>query len=235
MKIIKNCFSKFNIATTKTIQIGTISYYRKTDNKFIADPQEGFGSHLFHSESSKIVIQEKDTTALAQGRIVGARIAIDPGGKFTGTLWSPNVYIFCCSMVDVGTKDLTASLGYNSFYEIVDPNLFMHRVKEGFTDAVRLRDSNPRVVNTMHIHGPVRYQGDREHSHSEPCSLSDLMVLNLFTKPTFSPADQVNYEENQEYRFVWVFLEENTKKILEVEDDPILVRNVQAIRQACRY
>ncbi len=139
-------------------------------------------------------------------------------------------------MVEEGTKDLADSFGYDSFYEITDPDLFMQKVQEGFTSEVRLRDSDSRVVNVMHIHGPVQYQDAREHSHSEPCSLSDLMVRNLFTKPTFSPVQlEVNYEENQEYRFVWVFLEKKTKRIIEVEDDPILVRNVLSIRQACRY
>ena len=98
----------------------------------------------------------------------------------------------------------------------------MHKVQKGFTGTARLRDSHPRFIGVKHIHGQVKYQSTREHSHSEPCSLNDLMIRNLFTKPTCSPVHlDVNYEENKEYRFVWVFLEEKTKRILEVDDDPL--------------
>jgi len=236
MRIIKNCCSEHNISTARAIQIGTLNYYRENDSKFIVDPQEGFGFHTFRSEDKKIIFQEKDATALSQGMIVGGRIVINPGGKFSGALWSPNVYIFCCSYVEYPSKELADSFGYDSYYEIADPDMFMRKVQEGFTGRVRLRLANIRTVEVMHIHGPVRYQEIREHLHSSECSLSDLMIRNLFTKPKVSPIhSDINFAENQEYRFAWIFLEEETKRILEVEDAPILILNVEAIRQACSY
>lgn len=236
MRIIKYCETKYNIATTATIQIGTLNYYRMSDNRFIADSHEGFGVHSFRSEDSEMIFPEEDITVLTQGRVIGARVAIKHGGKFTTAMWAPNVYIFSSSLAEEGTESFASQFGYDSFYEITDPDLFMRKVQEGLSRIARLRDPKPRIADVIHIHGPVRYQDAREHSHVELCSPSDLMVQNLFTKPLVSSTQPgVKYVENQEYRFVWVFLEETTKRILEVENDPILIRNIQAVRQACKY
>ena len=236
MKIVKNCRAQHHISRTRTIQIGTLNYYRMSDNKFIVDPHEGFGVHCFQSERSKIIFPEKDATTLAEERLVGARLVINPGGKLTADMWAPNVYIFCCSLVERATKAFASQFGYDSFYEISDPDLFMAKVQEGFPGVARLRDKSQQTVEIVRVHGPVQYQDIREHSHSEVCSPSDLIVQSLFTKPRISSAHaDVVYQKNQEYRFVWVFLEEHTRRMLEVEDDPILIRNVEAVRQACAY
>jgi hypothetical protein len=237
VKIIKNCKKEFNIATTSTLQIGTLNYYRNCDNRFIVDPEEGSGNHTIHSGGSKVVLPNNILTELRVG-LKCENFVLNPTGRLRGSYRWPNVYIFCCSLVDEPTKELSESFGYNSFYEIVDPSLFMRKVQDGFTGRVKLHDPTCRFPEVIHIHGPVKYQCDREHSHlhSEINVLSDLMIQDLFTKPTFSPIHpDVNYEQNQEYRFVWVFLEDNTKWIAEVADDPILVTNIDAIRQACWY
>jgi len=236
MKIIKNCPSDYNIANTQTIQIGTLNYYRKTDNKFIVDPFEGYGHHVFESGEREIIIPEKDATVITKGLIVGARVVIKPGGRVHGGLWSPNVYIFCCSYVQEPSAELAASLGYDSYYEIVDPTLFMQKVQQDFMHSVRLRNKTIREVEVIHVHGTVEYQTERDYSHSEHRSPSDLMIHNLFRKPTISPVhEDVNFATNQEYRFVWILIEPETKQILEVEDDPIRVHNVDDIKQACKY
>ena len=101
----------------------------------------------------------------------------------------------------------------------------MGKSQEGFTYSVKLKNKKIKEVEVIHVHGPVQYQDKREYTHSENRSPSDLMIHSLFTKLQISPVHgDVNFENNQEYRFVWVLISESeTKKILEVEDDPIHV------------
>ena len=120
------------------------------------------------------------------------------------------------------------TLGYNSWYEIIDPLKFMTEIKNGFSEVAKLRHKGALSTNIKLIHGSVFY-GSRENQVFE--DEFDLIINLLFTKAQVSEKDKtVSYEENNEYRFAWLFKETITDKIMEVEESPILIRNTNSLK-----
>lgn len=58
MAIVKFCSKNHHISTTKTIKIGTLNYYKKTDNHFIKDSLEGYYEHVIESNEKEIIFKD---------------------------------------------------------------------------------------------------------------------------------------------------------------------------------
>lgn len=226
MLIVKYCPKKYHISTTETIQIGTLNYYKKSDNLFIADPFEGHHEHIIEDSHKTIKIQRDETVKISDGRL-SASLTINPGGKLELESQFPNVYIFCCSLVERPSIGHAKSISdeYDAFYIVNDPNGFMQLVEQQLRWLFRPADKKPRKIKMLHAHGGVKYVDHRSTSYGQADPDRQIATLDhIFTKPRTSPvAEHVAFEANQEYRFAWVGLDEQDY-IVPVEDEPIYVR-----------
>ena len=237
MKLIKYCEEKFNYSKSEKIQIGTLDYYRNHDNKFIADPGECIGGpysikpNSSPAEISQGFIKQIGGGITFQGAMYDTPvITIESGGVLiiNKKLKFPNVYIFCCSYEESPNIKTAKGLGYNSWYEIDDPDQFMKEIQNGFPEVAKLTFKGAVTTDVKHIHGPVNYCS-RENQVFE--NEFNLIKNLLFTKAGISEKDEtVSYEKNKEYRFVWLFTNNTTNAVMDVEEDPILVRNSAALK-----
>lgn len=241
VKLIKYCKEEFNYSKSDRLQVATLDYFRNLDNNFIADPSECIGGPYSikptetPEEITQGFINQIGGGIVKKGALPGDPIVIiDPGAVFNinKKFKFPNVYIFCCSYEEYPSKETAKGLGYNSWYEIVDPVKFMKEIENGFPEVAKLKYRGLVSGNVIHIHGPVNY-APREHQVFE--TEFDLDTNLLFTKPKVSEKDSsISYEDNKEYRFVWIFENNNTSEIMEVEKNPILVKISNALKKTLK-
>ncbi len=237
LKIIKYCDENYSYLKTDRIQVGTLDYFRNHDNNFIADPNEGTGGpYSIQPKSSPSGLSQGLIDQFGGGIVcIGALpsdsiISVQPGGtvNLNKRFKFPNVYIFCCSYEEHADKKTAEGLGYNSWYEIIDPSKFMKEIQNGFHEVAKLKFEGPIETKSILIHGLVNYSSREDQVFENEF---DLLTNLLFTKPKVSKKDStVSFEDNKEYRFVWLFKNAASNEIMEVQEPPILVRNTDALK-----
>ena len=115
----------------------------------------------------------------------------------------PNAYLFCTSYLERPALGDAASLGYDSFYVIRDPNLFCERIAR---EMQRLITGRSEVLA---FHGRVSYQDDKEviFSHLPAFFQSHKIIepyLYLLKRRTSRENALKVYANDHEYRFVFV-------------------------------
>lgn len=236
MKFVKYCRAEHNISVASTVRVGTLDYYRMHDNKFIADPNEGQGAHLVAADE-KIEISEIELQKIFDGsniKIQGAGITLMPGSSFRFASGVPNTLIFCISKVEEPTLAMAASLGYDSFYEIVDIENFTRLLGSGLLHHCLLQSDFPGRIGITPVRTSIRYQESRDHQHRQKPDPDLLPYMALFTKPRISKKHpDVSFENNLEYRIAWSVHDET--HWLSVGEAPMDVPVTDELRATCRW
>ena len=243
MKIIKYCNSKYHIKNTRGIQIGTLNYYRKHDNEFIADPLEGTAHQVrVKSEEGRIGISKENLELLTNNKIqytgdpnlgpaiqgIGENITVDfiNPGKFT------NLYVFSCSYEKIGNVETAKHLGYDSFYEIKDPGKFSKIVSDHLKKLANPKNNVKNGWKIKSKHKQVQYQDIRK---TEMKSNSDLLNMVFHKTPTSSLDPTIDFRSNKEYRFVWMLVKRKDGERIEVKDEPIHITKIEDIKKICSF
>jgi hypothetical protein len=79
MKIIKYCKKKYHFSNTPSIQIGTLNYYCKHDNEFIADPEEGRLGPYSIQPNKNTTLSRRFVDSMSFGCIRGTGIDVEAG------------------------------------------------------------------------------------------------------------------------------------------------------------
>jgi hypothetical protein len=98
----------------------------------------------------------------------------------------------------------------------------MAEVENGFIHSGLKIIRNEKITSKCwRMHGLVKYtKCENQLFESE----FDILKNILFTKPPISPkSEKVSFAKNNEYRFAWIFVEDKTDHILEVEANPIKI------------
>ncbi|NQU20888.1 MAG: hypothetical protein HQ567_06360 [Candidatus Nealsonbacteria bacterium] len=212
MKVVKFCSRSHNPVISRTkVQVCSVYYYRSTDNDFIRDIEEGEISRAYHPPSPAAYSGNEI------GRMMGQSISGSGTIRFQGkavrtTHDIPNAYVFCTSRFDRPTLEQAASLGYDSFYVIRDPELFCDRMAQAIRTEVAISS------DVIAFHGEVSYQEDKEvvFSHLPDFFRSHKTIdphLYLLKRRASRENGLTVYANEYEYRFVFVPVDEHKKPI----------------------
>jgi len=229
-KLIKYCDEKYHPNNCDTIQFGTLEFYRKSDNEFIADPSEGKGSNYrFRNEEEDITFSKEEFEWLSNGGVKGSGVNITKGSTLSLNLELkvPNCYIFCCSIMIEPTVEKIESqmndLGYNSWFEITNPQEF---IKDAFNQArtkIKLQLKKDCEIEWKFIGKAISY--GLKHN-IEFSSHIDFLDFLLYRKPLVSQINKnIEFWRNTEFRFTWLFFEKNSIIPVPVESEPIIFSN----------
>jgi len=234
--VTKYCDRKYHFDNAAKLQIGTLEYYRQHENDKIADPTEGLSaSYDITNENNELKLPRNKTELLSGGAIKGTGIIMESGARMTFNQMTeiPNQYIFCVADEKDGNENTATSLGYESWYQIVDVDAFMYEVtKQLSSHALPLRV----LVKSDQIlcaHKEVTYCKDKQ-------KLVDHVNFNIladavFTKPTTSFNDSnVDYSLNNEYRMVWGLVDPNAGDLIPVKHEPILIDFTDELKKLCK-
>lgn len=229
---IKYCKRKHNIALEcKTIQLGTLEYYRDIEqtNK-IADHQEG---------RQELVIGELDLTTQKGNRL--KELSPLKGSLHLKNLRIrqsfPNTYIYCISSdpkKDYLTHATKFSNDYNSYFKIINidefslriASLIMENLKiENFHETIseRIKDFSISDFGKLSINIRKKFVEYNEgkidliHESELVINKSDTDPLNrmVFTKDIW-------FKDDREYRIAF-FIHHPKYGVLSVKKDPILL------------
>lgn len=153
-RIVKFCDHKYHLTKTKFIQLGTLEYYRKSDNCFIKDSTEGIYSRAVEDKDWR----NKPHSAEAINAFVGSNFLNGPGKitarKIVIPKQFPNIYLFCTSRLENPDLEIAKQFGaYDSFYEITDPYEFAEIIRK------QLEMELGNIV--VSIIGEVRYDDEK--------------------------------------------------------------------------
>jgi hypothetical protein len=203
MKIVKFCMKAHNPLLTETnLQLGALSYYKSTDNRFIRDADEGVLKRIYHPSQPIRYSGEQI------GKILGSSISgsgmVRFEGRAVGTTYPiPNAYLFCTSKLSNPTFAQAQELGYDSFYAIREPNLFCDRIRSA------LQKQLGYSFQLFAFHGRVSYQVDKEVILTQ---LHDFVQSHRVIEPYFyllkrqtSPDTNGKvFANEEEYRFAFI-------------------------------
>ena len=230
MKLIKYCDEKFHPKNCDTIQFGTLDYYKESDNEFIADPSEGNGSsYTFVNEKEDISFSKEEFEWITNGGVKGSGIKIDKGGtlNLNENIKVPNSYIFCCSLMkDASLPKIEKQmndLGYNSWYEITNPQKFIETAVEQSKSQLKLKLKKNCEIEWKTIGKEISY-GQKDNLIFN--SHIDFLDFLLYRKPLISQINkEIEYWKNTEFRFTLLFFEKESIIPVSVEKKPIIFSN----------
>ena len=223
-KIIKFCPMRYHLATTKTLQLGTLSYYKKHDNTFIKDSTEGESTtEVPHSEAIEYSTAELSTLPVAVTFRGSGTLRMMPGSRLVVRQQFPNVYLFCAAAMDRSAEpDFDAARafgfeGYDSFYEISDPDRFAEIIR-----GVLARELGHTIIA---VHGRVMYDDEKAETFHSLGALVGQLAQRHFWWPLFvkrrvsSDSPEVMFEINREYRFAFIPVDEHGN-VVAVDTEP---------------
>ena len=234
--MIKYCDQKHHFSNANKLQIGTLKYYQSHTDVKIADPQEGLTpNYTLRNDHEEMILSREQTEGLTFGGVKGGGITICPGGRININMQEqiPNQYIFCGTCEQSGLEETANSLGYNSWYQVLDVNGFMKAV--AFSMARIVKPSNKLVWNYKieNFHAPVRYLRNigLEHDNVK----FDKFIDAVFCKPSLSTLDKnIDFRLNNEYRLLWRIYDETTRLIHDVDPEPILIDFTSEMKSFCK-
>lgn len=217
MAIVKLCNRRHNpLLSDSKLQLCTAKFYSSTDNKFIRDIDEGTVSRVFHPPVGiGVPASELGTmTGLSiggPGQIHFEGRALETGNPV------PHCYLFCTSIVDKVTTTLMDSLGYDSCFEITDPNLFCERI------AIEIKKQLVNASNVLAIYGEVSYLHDKAVVFRDLngfCNSHKLFDPWLFLlKRRVSREDEQKIYANEcEYRFAFIPVDLNGQSMSHAQE-----------------
>ena len=229
-KLIKYCDKKYHPNNCESIQFGTLDYYRKSDNEFIADPSEGKGfNYRFRNENEDIVFSKEEFEWISNGGVRGSGVCINKGGtlNLNQNIEVPNCYIFCCSIMKNPTIEKIETqmkdLGYDSWYEITKPKEFIEEAFKQASSKIKLHLKRDCQIEWKSIGKEVSY-GIKDNI--EFSSHIDFLDFLLYRKPLVSQINNdIEFWKNTEFRFTWLFFEKNSILPVPVEPKPIVFSN----------
>ena len=227
--IVKYCDSKHNARHAKTIQIGTLEYYRKHANEFIKDPDEGIENRIVKPRPG-LTTTGPDLGNNHQGPIIFGfnSASITP-------LTFPNTYIFCCSIVDHEAQIDPSTFGYNSFYVIKDYKEFAKQVGNTLLDLQKKKKSLSDVVTVHPFISEVKYLDDKTETYEDlHPRINNIDIDFLFRKNKYSKTKKKDFSVERELRFAWLLIDKN-KNAVDVEKDPIQIQNSKLIRKCLEF
>lgn len=234
MSISKFCEKKYNIFTTKYIQIGSLEYYRAHANDFIRDIQEGVHADVYQSPDGK-----PQTYDLEQSKSIDERIQfLDPVtiiNRLTIGKNIPNCLVFCTSQISPPTVGAGKrwSSDYDSFYSITDPQGFTNEVSR----VLQRKLGDLQNATVYGICGPVKYVAEKVNisiGYNKEF-VENSKAFNpqwLLVKPKCSSENsEISYELDEEYRFGW-FLVDEKNNVLDFCKTVFLV-DAKILRRFC--
>ncbi len=234
MKLIKYCNSKFHPRNCKTIQVGTLDYYRNHENNFISDPSEAILENIKFKNTSnqeiKFTVDESSWLFNGNGVIIagsGNRIGmrISPGSEFTiyDKIKVPNSYIFSCSQVEEPCEKQMRDLGYDSWYEIKYPKVFFGILTQEILNNIKINIRNNIQINYKTMSGLINYG---QMNNIEFNSEIDLINFLLYRKNEVSQLNKdVKYWKNTEFRYSILLNYINSILPVAVESEPLIIQN----------
>ena len=224
MKIIKLCEKEHHINSTQNIQLGALEYYRSHEKLEIKDPSEGkWSKHVERPEPTAYSAEEFKKFGLGGGTatIITKTINIENEAS--------NVYIFCTTKMESGVdqdlviKQYCKDKGYNSSYEIKDPQKFAEKIQELLLRKLLELHPEKTALSIICCHREVRYVDKRETkfdnlSEVSPYTYEETLEM-VFTKTK-------DFEKEKEYRFAWFVLDEKgipfeTKEYIRINAIPL--------------
>jgi hypothetical protein len=238
MSIVKNCAERYHIARTKSLQIGTVHHYASLDDKFIGDPDEGASILEIQPTHRPVELSEAQL-----GRVLSPNIQVRGGGltlmpgSISRTSYSvPNAFIFSTSEVDSPSLPLARSMGYDSYYEIVNPAAFAESVALGIAETL-IDSGQMRSFGRFRIwkcHSRVKYSQQKAQQYAD-FSEWDVIIDAIFSKRETSSLDPtVRFADNCEYRFAWLPIADDDRTLFVPAATPLLVDVSTEIRGCCR-
>lgn len=232
MKIIKFLDKKYKKKLTKEgfIRIGSFNYYKNSENENIKDENE-WGSAIVYKDKT-IITEEHNSLFFNDGIWLQNDWLIDTWG--CPLIWQPGVFntlIFCCSKINHNSNinKIKNRLKYNSFYEIIDSDLFSGIISKKLFDyfiwylmdnpwLISNNFNNPlfnnpelylrSILRLKCIHREVTYTNEPKHRVIWEDELDNFnpKLVNLYD---FFIKKEI-FSKEQEYRFVWIlFLDIN--------------------------
>ncbi len=201
--IVKFCSRSHNpFLSETTIQLGTLYYYKSTDNNFIRDIDEGMVNRTFHPPTPT-VFTGKDIGKMTGLSISGSGTIRFAGRAVKTTNPIPNAYIFCTSRLGQPTLEHATCLGYNSWYVIKETSKLCNAM------AYAIRRQVAPGSDILAFHGEVSYQENKEVIYS---ALSKFFQSHHVIEPWLyllkREASRQNpiklFAKEQEYRFVFL-------------------------------
>lgn len=243
--LVKFCKPEYNILKgCHTIRFGTLEYYRDLDPSFaIADENEGKDSIHVKSLQSDTAPSESIEFLKGNGLVVKGNFhfqSCDILNEF------PNCFVWCCSRVSQPVsleqgKQFDAE--YTSFYKIPNATRFAGRLGQLLKDSLKktpisnshFDDNAKDFIQGLSAYGwmdeidfnvfhhnviycdqkKVIIDGEQLTSYANAEKIPS-SLLRVFTKPK-------KYEENQEYRFIFLF-QHKQYGVLGVQKEPVDLR-----------
>ena len=228
---IKYCKREHNIALEcKTLQLGTLQYYRDLEQTEIADPQEG---------RQELVVNKLDLTTKKGNRL--KELSPIKGSLILKNLrikqLFPNTYIYCISS-DPKKNYLTHatkfSNDYNSYFKIIDiddfslkiASLIMENLKiENFHETIseRIKDFSISDFGKLSINIRKKFVKYNEGKIDLICE-SELVINKSDTDPLNRMVftKDIWFKNDREYRIAF-FIHHPKYGVLSVKKDPILL------------
>lgn len=224
MNLIKYCKEEFNpLFGCKTIQIGTLEYYREIEsNRNIHDPKEGILTFSVINYNSK-----EDVSNRKYFDFIGSNISLN--GCYVEKI-IPNCCVFCLSMNDI-LEGNQFDEAYNSSFKIKSLILFINTIvrvlkmnltRDNFNEfdvqSIFSEDSFKKRLEILPFSNPVNYNSSKNQLIKNASEMSYKEIPNelqvLFTKDE-------KYKNDSEYRIAFVFRYRN--RIISIKKDPIIL------------
>lgn len=234
--LVKFCKPEHNLLNgCNTIRFGTLEYYRSLDPSYlISDMEEGVDNHLVNHSNQIPSNAECISFLKSVGFYSNDTDFHIQGIQFRRTF--PNCYIWCCKQMDSEPKSTDGNqfdTDYSSHYKIPDQNAFAKYLGNILNSSVKRRNFSILAQETLDslsiaeygnvslqcFHSPVVYveKKDGELSFGRYRSYAENIPPNLrplFVKPR-------KFQEDSEYRFVFIFTCNHTGKVLPVNLEPL--------------
>lgn len=223
MYFVKSCEKRFNVKNCKTLFIGTLNYYRNTEDETIKDEHEGKFSQYINIVDMNMPIDYFNSLINTTGSInstntgvlhtqpstAGADYILVTCQGFTNFIELRNKFVYCLSIKSDHTKKVQhfeyhddywyfSGENFNEFCEDVTYNLGMQIIETSLTQKIFEEDYTTNNLK-INVRGFEVVYRDRvinitnEVLLKEPKLALELMKSIVFLKPE-------KYKPEQEYR-----------------------------------
>lgn len=232
MKVFKYCKKKYHIQNSDFIQIGTLNYYRNSDNNYISDINEGHVKGIELVAGKKALKLNSDQTSFWTNGYINSpyfqedKITIQPHAKSKLTFPKkfPNHYVFCCSGEKTNANKLTMNeFDYDSSYEIKYIQDFSDLVGNLILEHLEQKLNIKNLSGIAVIHKSISYLKNEWASFSYVPNTDDIMHFK---------SDQ--FSSQKEYRFVWAPVD-NDKKFFDIPDKTLLIPLTDKLKNCFKF
>lgn len=238
--VVKYCKPEHHFSRTKTFKLGTLQYYREHENGFIADALEGITTtYTLEKIGTKTFMDVRSAEALSSGLLkfsgTGGGIIIGPDAtlRINSRTQVPNQYIWCSSNQESGNKETADTLGYDSWYNIVDVEGFMQSVCYAMISKVKFKIPMIYSYKIDIVHGTVQYTSQKNLKKFN--GYSNILRDSIFNKPETSLSyPEVDYTKNVEYRMLWMMTEPTTGLVHSVAREAIEFEFASEMKSFCK-